>query len=97
MSNMNYTEAVLNLKQIKRIAKDCFKDCDLLLNGFAIDCVNVRVRKRTITISNFFLDGSLTEADFLFPTSKADLLKKLIHHCGREKIEAQLKSTVSFV
>jgi len=88
---------MMQLKDIKYVAKNYFKDVYPLPHGFSIDCVTVRVRNKTMTLINFFLDGSSTEADYLLPISGPDLIKKMIHQCGREKIESQLKNTVSFI
>lgn len=91
------TEYIISTHELKAFAKRIFIDIDLLPNGFSIDCVTVIFHKTTMQVSNFDEHNNfkLTEAQFLWPESGVDMVKKLRFHCGQEKIDQQMKTKIT--
>lgn len=81
-------------KDIKHFSKKIFKDIDLLNEGIAIDLITVVFKKKIMTIWDYTLDGKCKEGHFMMPKSEKEFLKKLMYHCGRQKVESQLKNNI---
>jgi hypothetical protein len=89
----------LEIKSIKKWAKSVFIDVDMLSNGFAIDFINITFNKGFMHVADFdeTPPHKLREGTFYAPETYSELLEKLIHHCGREKINKMLKDKITII
>lgn len=86
------------IKPLTKGAKSVFKKIDPLPHGFGIDCITVVIKGGVLLIWDFDADsGKCKEGIFLIPETTKDLLKKMMFHCGEEKVNSQLKNSVSYI
>lgn len=83
-------------KNIKHWAKELFKPTEFspLDKGFMLNRVTVLAKNEVVEITDFDGNGKDTTANFLMPSSRAELIKRMIHHCGEEKINGKLKNSI---
>lgn len=84
----------LDIKDLKSLSKRIFKDVDLLSNGISLDLITIVFKKNVMVVWDYSLEGKCNEGNFMMPKSESEFLKKLMHHCGRQKIESQLKNNI---
>ena len=89
-------DSVKSIADIKKYVKLIFKNVDLLNNGFALDCITVIFHSATMDITNFDeKTGKATTGYFLHPNSYGEIKEKIIHHCGEEKVNKQLRPNIT--
>ena len=87
-----------HIKTLARRGAEYFKDADLLLHGFSIDCITVVFKRGLMLVWDFDeKNGKCKEGIFLIPETSQSMLKKMIFHCGEDKINKRLKNTISII
>lgn len=86
----------LQIENVKLWARQSFKDFEPTTRGFCIPLITVIVNGPFMEVCDFELSGKSSEAQFLLPASKQELIKKLSHHCGSEKVNAQLRNHITY-
>lgn len=94
---MTPEEMKAKTKQIKMWAKSIFNGYSPLPFGFSLSCITVLITSKTMTIVDFELSGKSKEGEFIWPLTSRDMLKKMIYHCGSDKVNTRLKNNISTV